>query len=165
MKEKKKSCRKNKEKVKSQGGNGCLFEVEAILDERKSKNNESEFLVKWRNYPPEENSWEPIENLRRCQYLLQKFWNSKIKEKNKSKKRVAKKKKQKQKIIQTQKKNHKIYHKPKINYDIISEEHLKKLSWVKLPRKNKTKLFKATNIYKSSGLKPLHIYDLNNFIT
>lgn len=161
MKEKKKSSHKNEEKTKNQSKKVSLFEVEEILAERRNKKNESEFLVKWQNYPPEENSWEPIENLRRCQYLLQKFWNSKIKGRNKSKKRIAKKKKPK--IIQLQE-NNKIYHKPKINYDIINEEHLKKLSRVKLPRKKKTKLFKATNDYKTS-LKSLYIYDLNNFIT
>ena len=38
------------------------WEVETILDTRK-RYGKQEFLVKWKGYPPYENSWEPEENL------------------------------------------------------------------------------------------------------
>lgn len=38
------------------------FEIEAILDCRK-RNNQAQFPIKWKGYGPEENSWEPEENI------------------------------------------------------------------------------------------------------
>lgn len=31
------------------------------------------FLVKWKNYPMEQNTWEPLENLKHCELLLTQF--------------------------------------------------------------------------------------------
>ena len=45
------------------------FEVKQIL-KRKSQ----QYLVKWKNYPDLENTWEPLRNLVNCQLLLQQFW-------------------------------------------------------------------------------------------
>ena len=44
------------------------FEVEKILGQRGQK-----YLVKWKGYPPEENTWEPLKNLGNCRLLLQQF--------------------------------------------------------------------------------------------
>ena len=38
------------------------FEVEAILDYRRRR-NQNQFLIKWKGYGPEENSWEPERNI------------------------------------------------------------------------------------------------------
>ena len=38
------------------------FEVESVLDCRR-RNNLTQFLVKWKGYGPEENSWEPASNI------------------------------------------------------------------------------------------------------
>ena len=45
------------------------FEVKQIL-KRKSQR----YLVKWKNYPDLENTWELLRNLVNCQLLLQQFW-------------------------------------------------------------------------------------------
>ena len=44
------------------------FEAEQIL-KRKSQR----YLVKWKNYPDSENTWELLRNLVNCQLLLQQF--------------------------------------------------------------------------------------------
>jgi transposase InsO family protein len=44
------------------------FEVERIL-----KQKGQHFLVKWKGYGPEENTWEPLKNLKNCRQLLQQF--------------------------------------------------------------------------------------------
>ena len=45
------------------------FEVKQIL-----KRKGQQYLVKWKNYPGSENTWEPLRNLTNCQLLLQQFW-------------------------------------------------------------------------------------------
>ena len=44
------------------------FEAEEIL-----KRKGQRYLVKWKNYPDSENTWEPLRNLVNCQLLLQQF--------------------------------------------------------------------------------------------
>ena len=44
------------------------FEVEKIL-----KQDGQQYLVKWKGYPPSENTWEPKEHLMNCQMLLRHF--------------------------------------------------------------------------------------------
>ena len=45
------------------------FKVKQIL-----KRKGQRYLVKWKNYPDSENTWEPLRNLANCQLLLQQFW-------------------------------------------------------------------------------------------
>jgi hypothetical protein len=45
------------------------FEVEDILDSRK-RGNKWQFLVSWKGYPADQNSWEPEENIMNCQHLI-----------------------------------------------------------------------------------------------
>ena len=44
------------------------FKAEQIL-----KRKGQRYLVKWKNYPDLENTWEPLRNLTNCQLLLQQF--------------------------------------------------------------------------------------------
>ena len=44
------------------------FEVERIL-----KKQGQQYLVKWKDYPDSENTWEPLKNLANCQLLLQQY--------------------------------------------------------------------------------------------
>lgn len=37
------------------------------------KDSDYEFLVQWEGYGPEENSWEPYENLSKCRVILDDF--------------------------------------------------------------------------------------------
>lgn len=115
-----------------------LYEVEEILDERLVE-NKREFLVKWKNYPPSKNSWEPVENLTRCQFLLQKFLISKMKEK------IPKKTIRKIKNVEQTKISRP--NKTRINYDIINEERLYKLCMIKKPKERRKTYFKATNSF------------------
>ncbi|XP_022737110.1 DNA (cytosine-5)-methyltransferase CMT3-like [Durio zibethinus] len=66
---------------------GEVFEVEKILnicygDPKEKKERGLYFLVRWKNYGPEEDTWEPLEGLGDCQECLKDFvtrgFNSKI---------------------------------------------------------------------------------------
>lgn len=46
------------------------FEVEAILDCRK-RYNEIQYLIKWKSYGPEDNSWEPENNFHARRLMLE----------------------------------------------------------------------------------------------
>lgn len=48
------------------------YEVEEILDTRTTTGNQQEYLIKWKNFEHEENTWEPTENLN-CPGLLEEF--------------------------------------------------------------------------------------------
>ena len=48
------------------------YEAEGILD-FKRVSGKPYYLIKWKGYPNEENTWEPTENLRGCSQLLQSF--------------------------------------------------------------------------------------------
>ena len=50
------------------------FEVEAILKHR-GENDAIEYLVKWRGYPSEHNTWEPLDSLLDCQTAVQAYWD------------------------------------------------------------------------------------------
>ena len=50
------------------------YEVEKVLDKRVKK-GQVEYLVKWKNYDdPDDNTWEPADNLAECQHLVDEFW-------------------------------------------------------------------------------------------
>lgn len=56
-----------------------IYEVEKILDRRwrrRGKKKVEEFLVRWRNFGPEEDTWEPRENLEGCEEVLTEFEES-----------------------------------------------------------------------------------------
>jgi RNase H-like domain found in reverse transcriptase/Reverse transcriptase (RNA-dependent DNA polymerase)/Integrase zinc binding domain/Chromo (CHRromatin Organisation MOdifier) domain/Retroviral aspartyl protease len=48
------------------------YEVERILD-TEWKDNEIKYLVRWKGYEPNDDTWEPVTNLRNCQHLVRKF--------------------------------------------------------------------------------------------
>lgn len=48
------------------------FEVEAIIDKR-IKFRKVEYLIKWRNYSNDQNTWEPTENLVNVKNLIEIF--------------------------------------------------------------------------------------------
>ena len=50
------------------------YEVEKVLDKRVKKGNSVEYLVKWKNYDdPDDNTWEPADNLREAKVAIEKF--------------------------------------------------------------------------------------------
>lgn len=49
-----------------------LYEVSHIIDRRLSNGN-VEYKIKWLRYPLKDCSWEPIQNLKTCDDLIQIF--------------------------------------------------------------------------------------------
>ena len=43
--------------------------VERIVAKSTSRRGEEKYLVRWKGYPPEEDSWEPHENVKDCEAL------------------------------------------------------------------------------------------------
>nr|XP_054748207.1 chromodomain Y-like protein 2 [Lytechinus pictus] len=54
---------------------GYVFEVQVILDSRKTKGGEFEYKIRWKGYGPSEDTWEPEENLIHCEELLRDYKN------------------------------------------------------------------------------------------
>jgi hypothetical protein len=54
-----------------------IYTVEAILNHR-GPEHKREFLIKWKGFPTESNTWEPESNLLTCQNLLQKYWTKRL---------------------------------------------------------------------------------------
>ena len=48
------------------------WEVEEILDCR-MRGQQRQYLVSWKGFGPQENSWEPINNLKNCEALVNQF--------------------------------------------------------------------------------------------
>lgn len=56
-----------------------VYEVEKILDRRwrrRGKKKVEEFLIRWKNFGPDEDTWEPRENLHGCEEVLSEFEDS-----------------------------------------------------------------------------------------
>jgi hypothetical protein len=49
-----------------------VYNVERVVDKKKFK-GKVKYLVKWENYPEEQNTWEPIENLENVKGLVDAF--------------------------------------------------------------------------------------------
>lgn len=48
------------------------FEVEEIRNKRITKKGKTEYLIKWKGYPEQENTWEPADNLQ-CFGMINEF--------------------------------------------------------------------------------------------
>jgi hypothetical protein len=49
------------------------YKVEAIRN-KKQVSGETKYLVKWKGYDEENNTWEPVRHLKKAQRLLQQFY-------------------------------------------------------------------------------------------
>lgn len=49
-----------------------VYDVENILDKKIIK-GKTFYYVKWENFPPEQNTWEPLSNLSNVRHLVKKY--------------------------------------------------------------------------------------------
>ncbi|XP_041454803.1 chromodomain Y-like protein 2 [Lytechinus variegatus] len=50
-----------------------IYEVERILARRRTRKGKLEYMVRWKNFGSEEDTWEPLENLGDCMELVEEF--------------------------------------------------------------------------------------------
>lgn len=50
-----------------------LYEVERIVDKRKNKKGKTEYLVRWKGYESEDDTWEPEQHLVNCEEYIHDF--------------------------------------------------------------------------------------------
>ena len=70
--EKTKTTARLAEDIELEADDEAEYEVQSILD-FKRVSGKPYYLVKWKGYSDEENTWEPTENLRSCSNLLHQF--------------------------------------------------------------------------------------------
>lgn len=59
---------------------GQEFVVERVVARRfNQKKRQFEYLLKWEGYPPEQNTWEPAENMSACAHLIKQYEDSLLK--------------------------------------------------------------------------------------
>ena len=51
-----------------------LYEIAAIVGSRLLSNGKTEYRVRWSMYPPEQDTWEPEENVSHCTALLNAYY-------------------------------------------------------------------------------------------
>ncbi|WWC71311.1 uncharacterized protein I206_105265 [Kwoniella pini CBS 10737] len=59
------------------------YEVEAIVDHKQKKGNQAgkyEYLVSWKGYGPEHNTWEPEEHVAHASDVVTRYWSTKPKQ-------------------------------------------------------------------------------------
>jgi hypothetical protein len=49
------------------------YQVEAIIDKRLNKKGKPEYKIKWKDYPFEECSWEPLSHLKNVMIMVKEF--------------------------------------------------------------------------------------------
>ncbi|KAK7573797.1 hypothetical protein V9T40_010988 [Parthenolecanium corni] len=84
--------RKSESNVKSESDDedATDYEVLKIVDVRYTKSDKREFLIRWKNYSPKQDSWEPEENLS-CDELISKFLEEQEKRSKEPAKQLRKK--------------------------------------------------------------------------
>ncbi len=56
------------------------YQVEAIIDKRLNKKGKPEYKIKWKDYPFEECSWEPLSHLKNVMIMVKEFEQNNNKE-------------------------------------------------------------------------------------
>ena len=79
------------------------YEVEKIVDMKKFPDGQEKYLVRWKGYPPEDSTWEPIENLDGCLEKLQEF----LAKRHQEKKRLKEEKREREQQRMKEKSKHK----------------------------------------------------------
>ncbi|KAF9126357.1 hypothetical protein BGW39_006693 [Mortierella sp. 14UC] len=70
-----KGAKTSRQKVRKPKVEEATFEIECILGYRNIEGKQ-EFLVKWLGYPNTDNTWEPLENLDNCSFMVNEYMMS-----------------------------------------------------------------------------------------
>lgn len=120
---------KNGDQTKTTNGNAQAdengeeedYEVEEIIAHKFVKKKQ-QFLVRWKNFPPENDTWEPVESLN-CEELIEKYLEGNpeaaaeiAKKKKRAEKKEKKEKKPKKPVPKPTKKSSRVLNSPKKNY-------------------------------------------------
>ncbi|XP_077983009.1 chromodomain Y-like protein 2 [Glandiceps talaboti] len=143
-----------------------VYEVETIRARRKNRKGKIEYLVKWRNYGSDDDTWEPVTNLRQCMQFVDAYNERIQKNKNSTKstiKKTAMLKKNKMKINKkkTNNKHKKVdkskskHSKPKLN-DIKAKQKNKVMTnSIPQPKSKKPRLDECQSLSSGSDLSDL----------
>merc|ERR1711928_8377 len=83
--------------VKVEEEEGNEYVVEKILDHRLAPDGRKQYLLKWKGYPDEENTWEPSENLN-CMKLIATYESKTTRGRKKNENKTSKTSKTSNKI-------------------------------------------------------------------
>ena len=89
-----------------------LYEVENILKRRVIK-GKREYLIKWKGYPENESTWEPLSHLKYIQYMIKEFEENLKKENEEKEKEKEEKEKEEKEEVSEEKEEKKIEEKEK----------------------------------------------------
>ncbi|XP_071959519.1 chromodomain Y-like protein 2 [Antedon mediterranea] len=51
----------------------CVYEVEKVVNRRKTRHGKIQYLIRWKGFPSDDDTWEPLKNLANCRSHIDEF--------------------------------------------------------------------------------------------